>query len=367
MITCSSELEIFDKIREESMTILTKSIYIINYEQNRIEHRDAPDDFNEYIENLLQYIDSNSSVREYKTRSQRTEVVSTVNSLIEVIIESGNNIDESSEDYFRMIARRLLRNEVETQASISRMGTNVKKGSLVQAVILDPDDNKYYYLITKVEHTNFIDDVDFTFKTGFASEDKKIWKSCVFQIEISDSGPEIFNGQIYLDGPAKYWHDSFLELTEALDDEANTTRSFKAIERVLTSIKKVSPPDYTVLRNSIVGYMKTPQHIDYNTMIETVLGNYEGDNIDQARVEGLKSRLLELPENRGFDRQFTSVPGAINARVRKVYKVNSGIELKIHDHINNISETIKSVEEPSGERFIKIRTNDEFTFRSFES
>ena len=57
------------------------------------------------------------------------------------------------------------------------MDTNVQKGSLIQALLYDEDKDSSMYLLAKVEHTDFVDDTDFSFKSGFSKDTKKIWKS----------------------------------------------------------------------------------------------------------------------------------------------------------------------------------------------
>ncbi|MDE6707005.1 MAG: hypothetical protein K2K06_03085, partial [Oscillospiraceae bacterium] len=113
----------------------------------------------------LVYIDNNTSIREYFTRSVNTEVISCVLDIVR------NQIDEdfvtSKIDY---IANRLLLKEREAQTSVVHMTTNVQKGSLIQAVLYDDENDKHIYLLAKVEHTDFVDDSDFSFKSGFSKD-----------------------------------------------------------------------------------------------------------------------------------------------------------------------------------------------------
>ena len=49
-----------------------------------------------------------------------------------------------------------------------------------------------------------------------------------------------------------------------------------------------------------------------------------------------------------------------------MYEVNNNIEIKIMDGIDNLEEIINSYEDPkTGEKFIKIKTNNEETYNSF--
>ena len=54
-----------------------------------------------------------------------------------------------------------------------------------------------------------------------------------------------------------------------------------------------------------------------------------------------------------------------NARIRKTYEVNDGIQLKITDAIENLNETIVAYQDENGVRYLRIKTNNESTFRRF--
>lgn len=233
------------------MIIANRSIHIIDYENNRILSRDIPATFDEYVGELIEHINRNDSVRDYKTRSRYTEVISGA-----IAISSQKDNADVVRERTNSIANRLLVKEVEAQGHIGRLNTNVQKGSLIQALLLDEQEHKHVYLLAKVEHSTFVDDVDFSFKTGFSKDKKTIWKSCLID-------------------------------------------------------------------------------------------------------------LPQLPEKKGFDRQFNSAPKTINARIRKTYEVNDGIQLKITDAIENLNETIVAYQDENGVRYLRIKTNNESTFRRF--
>ena len=126
-----------------------------------------------------------------------------------------------------------------------------KKGSLIQALLYDDTADTYKYLLAKVEHSDFVDDTDFTFKTGFSKDKKTIWKSCLFDIVNPEA--EVFNAIIYLDTKAKYWSSDFLELEEVISDEKNIISAFSAIDETLNrNVKRGAPQDYTFLRNAFI-------------------------------------------------------------------------------------------------------------------
>ena len=227
------------------MQIITKSIRIIDYESNRVFSREIPDSFDTYVTELIAYVNGNTEVREFATSSANTEVISCV---CQIYLHRRNTdvVTEKTD----IIARRLLRKEVEAQHQVARLDTNVQKGSLIQALLYDEDQESFSYLLAKVEHSDFVDDMDFSFKSGFSKDKKKIWKSCI--IDLPSVEAETFYARIYSNTVAKYWSIDFLELVEMVSNETNTSKAFKSIEATLNrNIRNAAPHDHTVIRNAV--------------------------------------------------------------------------------------------------------------------
>lgn len=342
------------------MITIQKSIHIINYEAQFITPREAPESFEAYVAELINHIKNNISVREYKTRSSATEVIGCILDLC-----ANQNDGEFVSEKMSTMAKRLLLKETEAQVQIRRTNTTVQRGSLIQALLFDEITDNFSYLLAKVEHTEWVDDSDFTFKTGFSKDKKTMWKSCLF--DLSSLAATEFHARIYSDTKAQYWSNGFLELDEMNSDEYNTTRAFQAIDATLGhGFRGITSPDHTIIRNAFVNHLKSNEHIDYSTMVETVLGNYEpvDPNISTDKIMDIKAKLLEQPEKKKFDHQFNAVSSAINARIRRVYPINDGIDLKVTRDIDDLSCTIQAVEQ-NGIRYIRVRTNNEETFRRF--
>lgn len=341
------------------MEILTTSIRIIDYENNQVFTRATPESFDEYVSELISHINSNTSVRDFKTKSPDKEVISCIKQLWQ-------NRNESSiiEEKTNTIANRLLEKEIEAQGRVARMNTNVQKGSLIQALLYDEAHSLFTYLLAKVEHSDFVDDTDFTFKSGFSKDKKTLWKSCLIDLPSPDA--QEYYAKIYSNNVAKYWSEDFLELEEMISDESNTSKAFKAIEGVLNrNIKNFAPRDHTIIRNSIISYFKNNNHFDYSEMIDNVLGGYQTTDLTAEKLSDLKEKLNELPEMKKFDRQFSPVASVINARIKKIYDVNDGIQIKITDEIPDITNTITAFRDDDGTKYIKIKTNNDLTFQRF--
>ncbi len=341
------------------MEIVIQTIRIIDYDNNVVYLRETPEAFSEYVTQLISYINSNKTNREYKTRSINTEVISSVLDIIENEMDS-----EIVTQKIDSIAERLLIKEMAAQQSIAHLEINVQKGSLIQALLYDQDSDKYIYLLAKVEHTDFVDDSDYSFKSGFSKDKKSLWKSCIF--EIDDVNAQEFSAKIYSNTVAKYWFDDFLELNERVSDEVNTEKAFRAIDSTLNrTVKNIAPRDHTVIRNSIIAYFKSNDHIDFDLMLQNIIVSYKPVELENDKMNLLIEKLNQLPEKQKFDRQFNAVSSVINARIRKIYDIYPGIQLKITDAIDDLNDTIQAYRSNDGNKYIRIKTDNELTFKRF--
>lgn len=341
------------------MEIVIQTIRIIDYENNAVYVRDTPETFSDYVRQLITYINGNTSIREYRTRSVNTEVISCILDIVKNQIDT--DLVMGKIDF---IANRLLLKEREAQTSVAHMDTNVQKGSLIQALLYDEEDDKYTYLLAKVEHTDFVDDSDFSFKSGFSKDMKKLWKSCTFEIDELNSA--YYSAKVYSNTVAKYWYDNFLELDQVVSDEVNTDKAFRAIDSTLNrNVKNIAPRDHTLLRNTMITYFRSNDYIDYDTMIKNTLENYQPMELEQEKLEKVIEKLRELPEKHNFDKQFNTVSSAINARIRKVYDICHGVQLRITDYVDDFDDTIKAYRDNDGNRYIRIKTDNDLTYRRF--
>lgn len=341
------------------MDIISTSVHLIDYENEATTKIEPPVAFEEYISELITHINSNKTIRAFTTASKRTEVITCV-------LDTHGNAEETErvQENAEIIARRLLLKEKEAQARIEHLDVNVQKGSLVQALIRDEEHGGMMYLLAKVEHAGFVDDTDFSFKSGFSKDKKTIWKTCIFDLSQIDG--ESIPAKIYSNTEAKYWWSDFLELCPVKDDAQNTQAAFKAIDSAVSRmIEKVAPYDHTVIRNAFVSHFKTADLLDYDNMVHTVLDNYHSDALPQEQRNALRDHLLTLPEEKEFDRQFTLVASAVNGRIKKEYPVYPGIKLQITNGIDHIADVIVSKRDPDGTEYLQIRTIDSGTFRRF--
>ena len=340
------------------MRIVTQAIRVIDYENNKISARNIMPKFGEYIEQLISYINGNVSVREYKTQSTGTEVISSILEIIKHQAEA-----EIVLQRIDIIAERLLRKERQAQEQIASMDIRVQKGSLILALI--EDEGKVLFLLAKVERTDFFDDSDYSIKSGFSKDTKKIWKTCLF--EIDDLNSVKFLARIYSNTVAKYWWHDFLELNELQSDELNTKRAFKAVESTLSrNLKKDAPYDHMVIRNAMYLYFSSVEQFDFSEMLDKTIKNYSPNDMKAEKKEELIQKLCDLPEKQHFDHQFKPVLSMIKPKMKKTYDVYSGIQIKVSSAVEDLEDIIEAYEDGDGKRYLKIRMDNDITFRTFE-
>jgi 37-kD nucleoid-associated bacterial protein len=311
-------------------------------------------DLDEYIHSVVTNVLETPDNRHFNFVSETTEV----RALIDEIMRNKDNVDKFNEAT-KGIADRLLREELVAQERYQKI-TEIKKGSLIQSLI---EYNDYHYiLIAKVEHESFLNTEDLIKQIGLPFE-KKTLKTCLIKINEDDIGDVIVtdtNAKI-----STYWVKSFLELKELNSDEHNTQMAFNAVDQLLTrNVKKISPPDYTVLRNTLIGYFRSQQNFSMDSMISMVFGEYVPEN-ESIDIEKLKQAVRKLPEQKKFDTHFEIKDKVITAKIKRVVKLSDKIELQLNDHIEQLKNVIKSKVAPNGDKYIEIKIENEEAFDMF--
>lgn len=346
------------------MEVICKSAYLINRNKVEVQLIETEDgDFNNYIEELFMYIVSNDSTRDYRPSSQNTHVLNCIFNIY-------SNMEEQDTIYsnFLDIANRFLNKEIDAQASVKQLNTQIRTGSLVQALLYNVEENEYSYLVAKVDHTSYFNEDDFKMQTGFSSEQQQLWKTCIFELSFDNEGIRIDSAKVHA-VKRKYWYKEFLELAELQTDEVNTVRAFKSIDKLLANtLKTTAPADYMAIRNKVILDLRKPQHIDYNNMIDSILDDYDFFNYPTNKIDSLKDKLYKLPDSKSFDRQFNCIPKSIKARMlKRSFVVTPGIELNVNDSIQNLRDTVSTeVDSGTGEKYLKINTVNQTLLDSFD-
>ena len=352
--------------------IIVKSLHTIDVSAGRYTSKDIPEDFNSFISEFVTFAtEENKTTKDYVIRTMDTTVIHCIVAMVEKLFEHNWRLDDEEEIHSLAdsIAEKLLREEINAQESVANLRVEIKRGSLVQALIVNAiDDIKY--VIAKVEHSEWYNSESLQKSFGFPSKSKTVWKSAVLPIVIDDDTISFGSIRVYTDNPAKYWADNFLELEEATSDSKNTEKAFNAIEATLKrDMKKQFPRDYWILRDTVLKEFKTAQQINYEGFISNLLDHYTPeDSRLSVRLDNYRERLLQLPETKKFDRQFNTVPAVIKKRRKLNFQVTPCIEIRINDGEGDLKNDICAFEDPqTGKRFIKIKCLDDETYNTFKT
>ena len=156
-----------------------------------------------------------------------------------------------------------------------------------------------------------------------------------------------------------------MELAPINTDDDNTKNSFKAIDATINRILKKYPQDKRTLRNNIITYIRNNDLINYDDMVDDCVSRVDTESVDQKVIDKLRDELQSLPEKKGFDRQFTPIPKSITAKIRKVYQVSQGIELRVNNVEGNLYEKIVSTQNTAGKKILQIAVDDDATYQEF--
>ena len=336
------------------MQILMSSFHTIDLNKGMVERKEMPDDFQTFIQEYVDFAISNEKNKKFVVHDKNSHVIHCIH---DSILQEDKSLQDS-------IAKKLLEVELSAQEKINHLNTQIKKGSLIQAYILD-DQLNHFYVLAKVEHSQWFDGADLMTKIGFPKDTKTVWKSAIFPVYTVNEDVFFDTIQVYSDNQAKYWTNSFLELDEFKDDESNTKKAFRSIDQELkSSVKTMSERDYVVLSDEIMNTMNTCQDFNYTNYVDDLMDSYQPINED-LEIEAIKQSLLALPERKNFDTNFQTVPSSIQNRTKKKYKLAQGIELTISNDAKNFSKQIVSTLDANGNRILQIRCEDEKTYEAF--
>lgn len=343
------------------MEIIFSRLHHIDFMNDKITlAAKKENDVSTYIKSITEDTIGNKNSKHFTAIDETTQAISIINNFIKTYTNNPSDLaDEVINIGTEKIANRLAVKEKEKEEQISRMDKHIKKGSLIQALV--EIDDSLMYVLAKVEDKKFLDTDRAKITTGLPLE-QVILKTCIItyneneivEIEISDSTGSI----------ADYWSNGLLEVKEIYGNEANTIVSFKEIDKILVkNLKKEYKSDYTLLRNSLIGYYNQNESFKYSDVINNVFKSYQPDNSD-LNINEICTKLESLPEKKQFDRQFTIVPRAIRAKKKRVIPIDPNIDLVLKDSTENLKGTISGTQGEDGEYYLNIKVNEE-TYRDF--
>lgn len=342
------------------MRILYSSLHNLDLNQDFPISKAIPEDFFDYMDAYVKFATTeNDSSREYIPIDINRTVLRCVADIYRGVL------NQDSEEYLAQfadsIALKLLNEEKLVQEDIGHM-TEVQKGSIVQALL--NDEKSYKYVIAKVEHSEWYDGETLQKNFGFPGENKRVWKSAVFSLDIVDDAVFFTRIKVYVNHVAKYWSAKFLEVQEAKTDAVNTRAVFCIVERVLKPVKKTSIGDYYNLRNTVLHELQSDQIISYPDMIGKLLDTYEPASND-VNVSDIKEQLLAANDKKQFDTQFHTDPKAIKRSGKIAISVSASIDVIVKEGIPNWKEEFLVHSKKDGRTYLMIRCDNTETLKSF--
>ena len=300
-----------------------------------------PQNLNDYVEELLNEIIANPNRRTYTFKSGNTEVKTSLRKILEN--------DDDIENITELNAKRLLEKEINTQEWMRsrNMSVEIQKGSLLH-LNFDINGTKQI-IICKVEHDEVLNELNFEKVRGLNTK-KKVFKSILIIFDIQG---EITENYVFDKHNSKYWWDDFLELQQQYTDDDNTEKSLNEIDKTLTPLRNKFYADYVILRNSVIGYFKNNDNLNYSDFISNVVEGYDPVNDDFPK-QALVTKLNELPSKKGFDTQFSVVKKKINKKIKHRIKLANNLFLSIDDYVDNLKNILKTWKDPQGNKYVQI-------------
>ena len=152
------------------LVIIFSQVHNINRDTHTVEERSiANEDLMEYVRLLMKDIIENKNYKHYKPIRETTEI----NVVVKKYIENEKVDDETKTN----IAEKYLEAEVTAQELVKKLGVEIKRGYLVEALM--KDEEKYYYIISKSEIDSYLDDETTKRRTGLPYKDKTL-KSALY-------------------------------------------------------------------------------------------------------------------------------------------------------------------------------------------
>lgn len=303
------------------------------------------EDFNTYLNTLIEEILDTEKGRSYEFVSDTEEVANCLRMIVD-----GSDWEKHSES----IASKLNRCEIDKQEKVRGI-SSLKKGNLIQVIGLR--EGKYICVLTKVENDPYLDEDNLKLSSGLPVKKNRVQKSCyieygedkkVKKIILSDSNAKI----------ADYWWSNFLATKPEIPSIENTKKAYLAIDDLLKrTIKKKSVTDYWYMRNELNSYFGNQEAFVFDEVVER-LSSYKTENNDVLEImPDFVKTLKELPKKNKFDTQFDLDTKEIKARLRRRIILDAHIELRITGGVEDIDNKIDPGQDEKG-KFIKIYSEE---------
>lgn len=347
------------------MEILYCSLHNLDLGKDDPVRKEIPSDFNSYISEYVSFATTeNKTSRIYSVPDYNTTVMHCIAELAAGAVWQGNKVTDEAvpSELSDSIARKLFVVEQATQMRMEHL-TDLQRGSIVQAFILDQ--GEYQYIIAKVEHSEWYEGETLAKSFGFPGENKRVWKSAVIDLSIEDGSVTHGNVKVFSNTGAQYWTKDFLEVREANSDKVNTEEVLKIMNRELKRfVKGKSLYDYYNLKNSLNHALQSDQMINYSDLVGSLLDTYQPIE-PSVNKEEIQRKLLGYADSGRFDTQFHADPSVVKKNSRIKYRVNEYVNLMVLEAQPDRESLIKAEVDVTGEKRLVIACDDDDTFKAF--
>lgn len=341
-------------LKQKDFQLISTTLYHVDLNANNVipaTDKLKGHDISNYIEGLIDSILTKGDKRSFKFPPRKTFLKTAVDK----VISDKNNHELESKD----IAEKLLATEIKAQKKIQHLDKEIRKGSLIQVVLKRY--GKYNYLILKVEHDAFYELSNLIRQLGLP-EKKSVIKSCLIKCDESSR----ITSLILTDANSKistYWWEDFLELEKVRKDEDNTKLVFKEVDKLLVKyVKQDDAKAYRVLKDAQIRYFKEKDTLNYSEFKDTVFTSFIPFNPNLDYNKFLK-KLDELGKSNKFDTSFVIKASEIEKEFQSTYRVSNNVSISVNEGVPE--DTIIAYCEDD-EKFLRIRLEDELTYRQFK-
>lgn len=333
---------------------LFHKIYVIEHGKEKAEEKSFPK-----AENIEAYIDQ--IVEENKKKHDHTyKFSSELNTMKTCVMKLSvqDDVNATCQD----MADSLLVYENAANANIKKTGTVIPPSILIISLIEEANGNRNLYLI-KADYEQFIAEGTGDQQNGLSMK-RKIFKSCVFQMEAVDKVfpvKKIFSHDANNKSGAAYWLKKFLELVPVRNDEMNTQKSYKALVNVISPLKKKSfNQDYYSSLNIISSLYASGGHFSMQAVIDKFTNYHQLEK--GWKLDDLLAKLTDLPNKKDFDAEFEKQPQAVDKWIKNEVELTDGLKLKIKKGYQELPNIIKSGVDEEGRKYMIIYSEEGFDF-----
>lgn len=262
----------------------------------------------------------------------------TENQIYKLLVKNGEELDNNILE----MGKHLAAVEKKFNDTHPHLNGQIPDGVLLVAYTdMETDDKDFKVIILKSDYDEFIAENTGQQSTGL-SVHNQIFKTCQYNVKWHENEFEI--GQIAASDSTRrqavYWLKDFLELEAIRQDKENTEKAYELIKKkILNPIKTNHRPDYLILYNSTIAYMRVEGMFDLDYYRDEVIGKYTPYD-DTLDINSLKREVDKLRKSDKFDAQFTKVPSAIKDKLKSIISLTNEIDLNIKQNIPNMGSTI---------------------------